>query len=597
MAAQRNLLELAGSVLEELDLDAVVDRALASARELTGARYAAVGLLDESRSELERFVTVGIDEGPRAQIGALPRGRGVLGEVIRDPVPLRLEDVGEHPRSYGFPVGHPPMHLFLGVLILVDGVPVGNLYLTEKTGCAEFSDADERSAAMLARFVGFAIDHARRYEAAAVRGDELARTVATLQATTEIARAVGGETNLGVILDLVAKRGRALVSARALLIELVDGSELVVAAVAGEQPAGLIGERIAMADTVASAALRTRTTQRLEVPLNRSRYQRHGVGQLGVGADAGLVVPLIFHEQSYGVLLALDRLGESPAFTAEEVRPLEAFATSAATAVATGRSAASDLLRERLAAAEDERGRWARELHDDTLQHLGGLQFTPSAARRSGSPEVIGKPVGKAIEYLREGVANLRALITDLRPAALDEIGLEAALSALFERASRHGLKIISSLDLAYEQGREPTRHTSELETAIYRIIQEALTNASKHGHANRAVLELSDTQTTVVLSISDDGDGFDPGASTTGFGMRATRERVQLTLSSGLCQPARAMELRAGLATTVCAWPRQARGAGGDPVARVVRRCARGPGAASPGRASPSPPRGRRAV
>ena len=152
-----------------------------------------------------------------------------------------------------------------------------------------------------------------------------------------------------------------------------------------------------------------------------------------------------------------------------------------------------------------------------------------SAARRSGSPEALEQAVGDAIEYLHEGVANLRALITDLRPAALDEIGLEAALSALFERAGRHGLKITSSLDLAYEQGREPTRHTSELETAIYRIIQEALTNASKHGHAKRAVLELSETRTTVVLSVRDDGDGFDPGASTSGFGLRGMRERVQL--------------------------------------------------------------------
>ncbi len=524
-----DLLDLASNVLEELDLDVVVDRALASARELTGARYAAVGLLDESGSELARFVTVGIDERTRAKIGALPRGLGVLGELIRDPVPLRLTNVGEHPRSYGLPIGHPPMRSFLGVPILVAGEPVGNLYLTEKTGSAEFTAADETSAAMLARFVGLAIDHARRYESAAARGDELARTVATLEATTEIARAVGGETNLDVILDLVAKRGRALVSARALLIELVDGSELVVAAVAGEEPAGLIGERFALAEAVASAALRTRTTQRLELPVNRSRYQKHDVGQLGVGADAGLVVPLIFHEQAYGVLLALDRLGDTPAFTAEEVRLLEAFATTAATAVATGRSAASDRLRERLAAAEGERGRWARELHDDTLQHLGGLQFSLSAARRSGSPEGIGQAVGEAIEYLHEGVANLRALITDLRPAALDEIGLAAALSALFERASRHGMKISSSLDLAYEQGRESTRHTSELETAIYRIIQEAMTNASKHGHAKRAVLELSESRTTVVLRVSDDGRGFDPGASTSGFGMRGMRERVEL--------------------------------------------------------------------
>ena len=121
----RSLLEVADSVLGELDLEAVIDRVLQSARELTGARYAALGVLDSSRTELERFIAVGIDEQARAQIGMLPRGRGVLGELIRDPVPLRLAEVGEHSRSYGFPLGHPPMHSFLGVPILVAGVSFG----------------------------------------------------------------------------------------------------------------------------------------------------------------------------------------------------------------------------------------------------------------------------------------------------------------------------------------------------------------------------------------------------------------------------------------------------------------------------------------
>ena len=170
---------------------------------------------------------------------------------------------------------------------------------------------------------------------------------------------------------------------------------------------------------------------------------------------------------------------------------MEAFATSAATAVATARAAASELQRQRLAAAEAERGRWARELHDETLQSLAGLRFSLSTASRKGDPEALEQAVGDAIEHLDDGIANLRALVTDLRPAALDQLGLEAALAALCERASRHGLQIDSSIELAYEQGRQPTRHTPELETAIYRIIQEALTNASKHGHATRAVIEI----------------------------------------------------------------------------------------------------------
>jgi GAF domain-containing protein len=141
----RALLEVAGSVLGELEVDVVVDRVLQSARDLTGARYAALGVLDASRTELDRFITVGIDEHARAVIGALPRGRGVLGELIRNPVPLRLSEVGEHPRSYGFPLGHPPMRSFLGVPLRVGGMPFGSLYLTEKADGGQFSDEDEES--------------------------------------------------------------------------------------------------------------------------------------------------------------------------------------------------------------------------------------------------------------------------------------------------------------------------------------------------------------------------------------------------------------------------------------------------------------------
>ena len=302
----RTLLDVAGGMLGELDLDVVVDRVLQSARALTGARYAALGVLDESRTELERFITVGIEEHARHEIGVLPRGRGVLGELIGNPVPLRLTEVGEHPRSYGFPLGHPPMHSFLGVPILIDEVPFGSLYLTEKADGSQFTAEDQESVATLARFAGLAIDHARRYTRAATRGDELARTVAALRATTEITRAVAGATDVDVILELVAKRGRALVSARALLIEIVDGAEVVVAAAAGDRPAGLIGARIALAETVAGAALRTRTTHRLEVELNRVRFDQHDLGRLGVSAAAGTGRPAHLSQPD---LRRSDRLG------------------------------------------------------------------------------------------------------------------------------------------------------------------------------------------------------------------------------------------------------------------------------------------------
>ena len=145
----RRLIDVGRGLVAQLDLEAVLREVVDVARELTGARYAALGILDENRRELERFIYVGIDEPTRARIGDLPRGRGVLGELIRNPAPLRLHEVGQHPRSYGFPPDHPPMHSFLGVPIVVRGQAYGNLYLTEKEG-GDFDAADEEAATILA---------------------------------------------------------------------------------------------------------------------------------------------------------------------------------------------------------------------------------------------------------------------------------------------------------------------------------------------------------------------------------------------------------------------------------------------------------------
>ncbi|HEX3392685.1 MAG TPA: GAF domain-containing sensor histidine kinase [Solirubrobacteraceae bacterium] len=525
----RGVLDIARSVLGELDVEVVLSRVLESARELTGARYAALGVLNSSRTELERFLTLGIDETTREGIGSLPRGRGVLGELIAHPQALRLSDISEHPRSYGFPHGHPPMRSFLGVPIMIDDTPFGNLYLTEKQNGEQFGEANEEAVTMLAELAGYAIDHARRYTGASQHRDELERTVAALNATTQIARAVGAETDLDVILELVAKRGRALVDARLLAIELVHRGQLVLAAGAGELPPGLLGQMVPLGESAASAALRTRRSQRLQEPLTRARFDEHGLGTLGVDAKGGLIVPLVFQNHAYGVLIAIDRLQDGPEFSSDDERLLEAFAASAATAVATAQSVASERRRQRLAAAEAERQRWARELHDDTLQSLSALRVGLSTAKRSGKHETLEKAVASAIDHLEEGITNLRALITDLRPASLDELGAAAAIQALCERAERQGLDVDISIDLAYEQGREQQRHIPEIETAMYRIVQEALTNAAKHGEAKRAVVEIHDESEEVHLGVRDDGSGFDTSEHSDGFGLVGMHERVHL--------------------------------------------------------------------
>ncbi|MGZ4292741.1 MAG: GAF domain-containing protein [Solirubrobacteraceae bacterium] len=524
----RDVLDVARDVLGELEVELVLERVVESARELTGARYAAMGVLDESRTALARFITTGVDESTRRQIGSPPTGRGVLGEPIRDPTPLRLANVGHHPMSYGFPGGHPPMQSFLGVPVMVAGEPFGNLYLTEKREGGEFTEADERALVGLAHFAGIAIDHARRYSGLKAHRDELEQSVDALGAMVEISRAIGGETDLASILELVAKRGRALISARALVIELRTHDGLEVAAAAGEVPIHLAGQRLALEGSVAEAALRTGTTQRLADELNRARFNEHDLGRLGLDAQDGLVVPLMLRGQLLGVLVAVDRLASGPHFTAQDRHLLEAFATSAAIAVSTAQSVATERQRQRLAAAEDERARWARELHDETLQSLAALRIALASADRVGG-DALQASVRAAVGQLESDIAGLRALITELRPPALDQLGTKSAIEALAERAARTGLIVDAAIDLAYESGRATERHTPELELTMYRIVQEALTNAATHGRATHCVVEIVEGQASIGLSVRDNGAGFDPMSRTDGFGLLGMRERAAL--------------------------------------------------------------------
>ena len=566
--ASRDVLGVSRGVLADLDLERVLERLLESARELAGARYAAIGVLDESRTALARFITTGVDESTRRQIGSAPTGRGVLGELIRDPTPLRVASVGDHPRSYGFPAGHPPMGSFLGVPVMVAGEPFGNLYLTEKHGGGEFTAADERALVGLAEFAGIAIDHARRYSGLEARRDELEQTVDALGAMVEISRALGGETDLALILELVAKRGRALISARALVIELQIDEGLAAVAAAGELPADLVGRQMALEGSVAEAALRTGRTQRLTDELNRARFNEHGLGRFGFDADDGLIVPLVFRGQSLGVLVAVDRLDGGPRFTAQDERLLEAFATSVATAVSTAQSVATEQHRQRLAAAEQERARWARELHDETLQSLAALRIALGAADRAGALDVLKGAVRAAIGQLESDMWGLRAVISELRPPVLDELGAKAAIEALAERVSSSGLIVDASVELAYESGRAAQRHTSELELAMYRIVQESLTNAIKNGRATRGVVEVVEGATTIAVSIRDDGAGFDPTNRTEGFGVLGMRERAALV--HGTFE----IESAPGQGTTVrCTLPVQRRPEPGTAKAPPQRR------------------------
>jgi len=500
----RRLIDVGRGLVAQLDLEAVLSEVIEVARELTGARYAALGVLDEDRRELERFIYVGIDEETRAEIGDLPRGRGVLGELIRNPAPLRLREVDAHPRSYGFPPGHPPMRSFLGVPIVVRGQAYGNLYLTEKEG-GEFDEADEEAVTILAEWAAVTIFNVRLYSQSEEERAALERAVHGLEATTEIARAVGGETDRSRVLETIAKRVRALVGARSLLVLLRDGQRYEVAATAGECGADPVGHYLGLDSLTPEGALLA-------------------VAALGIDARAALPAPLNFRGRTLGAIVAFDRVEEGPDFHAEDERLLVAASASAATAVATVQSVTEERLRHSMRAAERERARWARELHDSILQGLGSRRVLLSSALKRGDGPQLAESVGEAVEEIRRDIEELRALISELRPATLDQLGLRAAVEDLAERVVG-GAGIELSIDLSIEA----ERLGSELETAVYRLVQEALTNVAKHSGASSATLRLIERDGRLDMFVSDDGCGFDPDAERRGFGLIGMRERAEL--------------------------------------------------------------------
>jgi signal transduction histidine kinase len=523
----KRLLDVGRGLVSKHDPEDVLQEVLAAARELTGARYAALGILDDDKRELDRFLFVGIDEETRSRIGPLPRGHGLLGELIREPRALRLPRIADHPHSYGFPAGHPPMETFLGVPVMIRGEVYGNLYLTEKTEGQEFSGEDQQLLEVLAEWAAIAIDNARSHATSERRREELERAIRGLEATVSLDRAIGGETDLGRVLELVVKRGRALVEARSCAVLVLDGElGFAVGAVAGEIDQGIVGQSAAVDDVPSAfAALRAGRSQRISGSV-ASRF-----ANLGVETDFGLVVGLRSRGLDLGVLAVFDRVGPATEFSADDELALESFATSAATGIAATQAVESEKARLSIASSERERQRWARELHDETLQELGALNLLHQTALQLDDPESMRDALSRASEQVERIIAGLHGLITELRPAALDQLGTGAAVEVLADRLrSRSGLEIDLDLDQAYGAGREPARHSPELEATIYRTVQEALNNVLKHAGAKRAKVLIEERNSVVSVIVEDDGRGFDADGEHDGFGLLGLRERVALS-------------------------------------------------------------------
>jgi signal transduction histidine kinase len=519
------LLEVGRILMTELDLTTLLDRVLQSAREITGARYAALGVLDESRTEFQRFLTSGVDEDTRRAIGEPPRGRGVLKALIDSPEPLRLTDVSQHPSSCGFPAGHPEMHSLLAVPIRIQGETWANLYLAEKPEGA-FSAEDEERALILAEWAAVAIYNARTYETSEHRRQELEKAIRGLQATRDVAVAIGGDLALEHVLELIVKRGRALIGAKSLVILLREGHQLVMQTGAGHV-AEAHGVRLPISGSPYGQVLESRQPERIT-----NVDVRPGIapGQLGVfEAHTALLVPMLYRGAALGVLAAFDRDPGENSFSEDDERLLRTFAASAATAVAMAQSVQADRLRSSMEAADAERRRWARELHDETLQSLGGLRVLLSSALRRNDLPHAREAMREAIEHIEGEIANLRAIISELRPAALDELGLETAIEALVDR-HRHQSSFQIEAALALPGPSSGARRLGgELESTVYRLVQEALTNAAKHANANRVHVLVQEREDELFVEVRDDGDGFDPLTVSAGFGLAGMHERVTL--------------------------------------------------------------------
>ena len=492
----------------------MLERLVETATGLTGARYGALGVIDPAGTGLEQFITVGVEDETRALIGDLPRGRGILGVLIRDRESLRVRDLSQDPRSVGFPPGHPPMRSFLGVPVRLRHSVFGNLYLTEKEGGDEFSEEDEEMVKLLAAQAAVAIENARLYESAS-------RWSRQLEALNEVSEALATEADLAQLLELAARSLRDLLDARVVMIErpTPDGAGLVVETVAGEHPERLLGLRLERGGSKSGRALRRRRSERVDSLIDDPEVDQSAPRL--VEATSGLFVPLVVRDKAIGIIVAYDKAGADTRFTDADMRLAEAFANRAALAVELSERVGRESVRRLIAGQELERTRLARELHDETGQALASILLGLKTLERQVGEE----PLVQIRELVASALADVRRLTTELRPPALDDFGLEAALERL---ASVHAGKAGLNVQLNVGQPANPLPATHD--TAVYRIVQEALTNVVKHAQAKSVSIVVAYAAGSVRCVIEDDGAGFVPGSVREGaLGLVGMRERVNL--------------------------------------------------------------------
>jgi signal transduction histidine kinase len=518
-ARLRELFEAGIALNSELSLETLLQKVVETAAALTDAQYAALGVIDESGGSLESFLTTGLDQETYDAIGDLPRGRGVLGVLISDARPLRLDRLGDDPRSVGFPPNHPPMTSFLGVPVMMRGIAYGNLYLTEKRDGESFTADDEEIVTLLAAQAAVAIENARLYESAT-------RWSRQLESLHEIVRSMVGEIELDRLLQLVCSRVRELIDARVALVALDRPAlgDLEIAAIdsVDDGAGSLLGHRLSRDRSKAGRVLQRRQSSRVD-----SLFDDPDVDQeeaRAIGARTGLYVPLVAGGIAFGVIAVHDKLGGDARFTDGDLRLVEIFGARAAVAVSLSQRVARDTVRRVVDAQESERRRLALELHDETGQALTSILLGVSSIRAARSDEEAERAEADVRGLVVQALQDVRALAVELRPAALDDFGLVPAIERLGETfAERSGIETVVQANLE-------RRLTPEIEITIYRIVQEALTNIVKHSGAEHVSIVLSNRGGGVAATIDDDGRGFDSAdVRADALGLLGMRERLAL--------------------------------------------------------------------
>ncbi|MEU9716647.1 GAF domain-containing sensor histidine kinase [Streptomyces sp. NPDC047976] len=490
-----SLLEAVVSVGRELDLAQVLRRIVEAAALLVDAEYGALGVIGPGGRTLSQFLTVGLTEEAIAEIGPLPAGHGLLGEVIHHPEPLRLTDLGAHSSSYGFPPHHPPMRTFLGVPIRVREEVFGNLYLTDKRGGVDFDPEDETVISTLSVAAGVAIDNARLYEGAQ-------RQQRWLKANAEITESLLSGSSRPAVLELIARRAQEITGARIAHISMpVPAAEgLFVEFAAGPDSRARQGLVVPVAGTLSGTAHRTGQPVTAVLASDDDSYPDDAQTQGWLGPV--VAVPLgTAGGESRGVLLLARPAGE-PAFGENELEPLVAFAGQAAIALE---------LAERRRDAEqiallEERDRIARDLHDLAIQRLFATGMTLQSAARLVDHEGAAERVSRAVDDLDETIKIIRSTIFGLRTKDRESgPGLRArAARAVGDAATALGHPPRLSME-----GLLDTDVPSEIADHVMAALGELLSNAARHAGATRVAVALKAEPGEIVLTVSDNGRGI----------------------------------------------------------------------------------------